>query len=336
MAYFRKLSSGRWRAEVEVAGQRETQGGFPTKREAQEWAAHTEADLRAGRLGKWPAKTLAQAIERYEREVTPTKAAQKIETGTFDRLRRDYPALVARRLLDVKPEHLAEWMRSRLETVKGSTVLREVNILRNVWRVAAREWRWVPMESPWSFVRLPADAPPRDRLIGWREARAILRALGYVTGKQPTTKSQETAWALMLALRTAMRSGEILGLDADRVNLQTRVIRLDVHKTVRFTGRPRLVPITRQAARLLAVLSAGRAGALFTVSHQSRDALFRKALEQRQMKGFTFHDARATALTHMARRVDVLTLQKISGHADVGLLARVYYRESAEDVAARI
>jgi integrase len=72
------------------------------------------------------------------------------------------------------------------------------------------------------------------------------------------------------------------------------------------------------------------------VSHQSRDALFRKALAQRQLEGFTFHDARATALTHMARRVDVLTLQKISGHADVGLLARVYYRESAEDVAARI
>ena len=41
-------------------------------------------------------------------------------------------------------------------------------------------------------------------------------------------------------------------------------------------------------------------------------------------------------MAFMAHRVDVLTLQKISGHADVSLLARVYYRESAEDVAARI
>lgn len=97
MAYYRKLPSGRWRAEVEVAGHRETQGGFPTKREAQEWATQTEADLRAGRLGKWPLKTLGDALDRYQKEISVTKASRVFEERRFEALKRDFPELVARR-----------------------------------------------------------------------------------------------------------------------------------------------------------------------------------------------------------------------------------------------
>ncbi len=335
MAYFRKLPSGRWRAEVEVNGRRETQGGFPTKREAVEWATQTEADIRAGTLGKWPLKTVSDAFSRYSKEVTPTKTAQKLELGTFDRFEREYPKLAGKLLTEVTPDDLTGWIRARLQTVKSSTVLREVNLLRNVWRVAAREWRWVPMESPWSFVRLPADAAPRERVVNWREARRVLRALGFITGLRPQTKTQETAWAFLIALRTAMRSGEILGLESARINLETRVVRLDTHKTVKITRRPRFVPITRQAARLLAVLMQGRER-LFTVSDGSRDALFRDTLKACGVEGLTFHDSRATALTLLSRRVDVLTLQKISGHKDIQTLAAHYYRESPEDIAARL
>lgn len=49
-----------------------------------------------------------------------------------------------------------------------------------------------------------------------------------------------------------------------------------------------------------------------------------------------FHDARGTALTHMARRMDVLTLARISGHKDLSLILSTYFRESAEQVSARL
>lgn len=54
------------------------------------------------------------------------------------------------------------------------------------------------------------------------------------------------------------------------------------------------------------------------------------------IEGLTFHDARATALTHLARKVDALTLAKISRHKDLSLLSNVYYRETASQIAARI
>jgi integrase len=336
MAYFRKLPSGTWRAEVEVQGLRQSRGGFQTKHEAREWASRIEADARAGSLGKWPAKTLAEALERYRVEVSAKKGSSRFEQGLIARLLRDYPELCALPFATVTPEALNGWMQARLKTVKPATVQREANMVRNVFTVGAKLWRWCPMESPFKFLELPGKQPPRTRRVHWSEVRRIVRRLGYVTGKPPHNIQSQIAHAWLIALRTAMRSGEILGLTVQAVNLQTRVVRLDKHKTQHHTKRPRFVPITRQAARLLGVLCKGNAGNLFTVNAASKDALFRKAVSHCGIVGMTFHDSRAEALTLLSRRVDLLTLQKISGHSDVRVLVESYYRESPEDVAARL
>ena len=74
----------------------------------------------------------------------------------------------------------------------------------------------------------------------------------------------------------------------------------------------------------------------FTVGANEGSVLFSKLCRELLIEGLTFHDARATALTHLAKRVDVLTLAKISRHKDLSLLSNVYYRERAETIAARI
>jgi integrase len=227
-------------------------------------------------------------------------------------------------------------MQARLQTVKPATVQREANMVRNVFTVGAKLWRWCSLESPFKYLELPGKQPPRTRRVHWTEARRVLRRLGYITGKPPHNTQSQIAHAWLIALRTAMRSGEILGLTKGAVNLETRVVRLDKHKTQHHTGRPRFVPITKQAARLLRVLVNAQNERLFTVTAASKDALFRRAVDQCGIVGMTFHDSRAEALTLLSRRVDLLTLQKISGHADINVLAASYYRESPEDVAARL
>lgn len=317
-----------------MAGRRESQAGFLTKREALDWSTALEAEIRAGLAGKWPAKTLADALERYEREITPGKASSANELKRFAALRRDFPALCAKLLTDITPEDLAGWVRERLKTVKPATVKRESHSFSNVWTVAAKEWRWCPVESPWTFVRVPSDGPPRDRRVKWQEVRRIVRRLGYVTGFPPTSMQAEVAYAFLLALRTAMRSGELLGLTPGAVDIPNRVVTLAHHKTLRYTGRARHVPITKQAARLFGVLLSR--GVVFQVSDSSRDALFRKITAQLGIDGLRFHDSRAEALTLLARKVDVLTLQRISGHLDLNQLGSTYYRESAADIAKRL
>lgn len=337
MAYIHKLPSGLWRAEIvrKPAGATKPirlSDSFTSKAAATNWAAREEAAIIDGTASRWPAKTLGDAIDRYERTES-AKHAGRFDAVAFGLMRREYPALLATVLHQITPADIAEWRDHRLQTVSGSTVLRYVGLLRHVWSIAASVWQWCPNESPWSAIKWPAHNPSRERLIGWREARAILRRLNYLTGVRPVTKMQETAFAFLLGLRTAMRASEIIKLTGDRVDLSRRVVRLIEHKTRKTTMRDRHVPLTPQGVRLLTLLH--KSGPLFTVQSGSLDALFRKARDQAMVDGVTFHDSRAAATTYLARKVDMMTLARITGHRDVKSLM-VYYRESEESIAARL
>jgi integrase len=187
--------------------------------------------------------------------------------------------------------------------------------------------------NPFEGFRLPPEAAPRTRRVTWSEVKQIVRWLGYHTGRAPVTKSQEVALAFLVALRSAMRAGEILSLGNKTLDLQKRVATVS-HKMEYLTGRPRQVPLTRHAARLLRPVADREQ--CFTVTSDSLDALFRKAKRSLGIEDLHFHDSRAEALTRLSRKVDVMTLAKISGHKDLRLLQEVYYRESSEDIAARL
>jgi integrase len=171
------------------------------------------------------------------------------------------------------------------------------------------------------------------------ETRRLVRHMGFVTGKAPTTPQMQVAWAYLVANHTAMRAGEVLGLKRSSVNLTTRVATLQSHKTLERDG-VRFVPFTRKAARVLAVLDAAARLAgrdeYFSISGQSLDVLFRKVRDRLLIDNLHFHDSRAGALTRLSRRMDVLRLSRISGHRDLNQLLSAYYRETAADVAASI
>jgi len=110
----------------------------------------------------------------------------------------------------------------------------------------------------------------------------------------------------------------------DNYDPQKRVVTLAETKT----GR-RVIPVGKKAGKLLERPS-------FVVGANEASTLFAKLTKRLMIDGLTLHDARATALTHLARRVDVLTLARVSGHKDIALLNSVYYRESTADVALRL
>jgi len=92
--------------------------------------------------------------------------------------------------------------------------------------------------------------------------------------------------------------------------------------------------LTRQAIRLLRPVAQSKR--CFTLSSAVLDVLFRKARDRLMIEDLHFHDSRAEALTRLSRKVDVMTLAKISGHKDVRILVNAYYRETAEQIAARL
>jgi integrase len=139
--------------------------------------------------------------------------------------------------------------------------------------------------------------------------------------------------ALLIACRTAMRAKEVLQVCKGAFRHGGAVL-LVSHKMQYKTGKMREVPLGKRAQRVLRPFV--KADRVFSISAETRDKLTRDIIDRLGFEDLRFHDSRATALTHMSRRVNVMTLVKISGHSDVNTLMHRYYRESAAAIASRL
>jgi len=315
MAYIRE-HKGKYRAEVERGGIRKT-AVWPTRAEAVAWAKRVEAEIAEGIQPT--GHTFEAAADRYMREVSAGKRGKRWEELRIPKMITHFPASLA----DIQAPQIAAWRNKRLETVSASTVVRESKLLHNIFKIARAEWQWMA-HDPFVGVKMPRHDPPRHQRWRWTEIKRVCRYLGYVTGQKPNTKQQEVALAFLIALRTAMRAGEVLQVGP--ATLSGKVITLTGTKT---EARAQ-VPLTRQGRRLCAQVTG------WTIDSAGLDALFRKARDNSLIDGLRFHDARATALTILARRVDVLTLARISRHKNLKLLLSTYYRDTAQEIADRL
>ena len=317
-----------YRAQVYVGGRRASKV-FRTLREANAWAAVKEHELETAPMGQ---RTLGQMLEHYIETIMPDKRGGDLEARQARAFLRDFPDLAAKKLADLDTPDFAAWRDERLKTVSDATVLRNLNWLRHAFRIAREEWRWLE-GNPLKGLRIPKNPAPRTRRVSPLEVRAICRILSYRPGKAPQTQSQEVALAFMVGIRSGMRAGEILSLGRANLDLKRRVASV-AHKTQHLTGKPRDVPLTRHAVRLLRPVA--HLEACFSLSSATLDVLFRKARDRLLIEDLHFHDSRAEALTRLSRKVDVMTLAKISGHKDLRILQNTYYRETADEIAARL
>lgn len=320
MASFRKLKSG-WRAEISRKGVRKSKV-FPTQREAKDWAARAEYEVLHG--DKIAAKIrLGEVFDRYAREVSPSKRGHKWEIIRLEKLGRD--PLAAVRMEDLSATDVAEWRDRRLKEVSAGSVLREMSLLSGVFTQARKEWRLIAT-NPISDVRKPTPPAARTRLPDSGE----IDRLRHVAGEDLSKATARAFHAFLFAGETAMRAGEIVGLSWERIDLDRRVAHLPMTKN----GTARDVPLTSEAVRLLQALPESEP--VFDLTSRQVDALWRKVRGKALVEDLTFHDSRAWALTKLARKVDVMTLAKISGHRDLKILLNTYYRETAEDIALRL
>lgn len=294
-----------------------------------------EAELRSIQGGQGSkTHTVGDVLDEYQKSVSPTKRGARWEILRLDLIGRkkiEGKPFREIRLADLKPQHIAAWRDVRGREVAGSSVSREMSLLSHALEVARKEWGWL-VTDPMKDVRRPPDNPPRQRLVSDNEIEKITLALGYQEGKPVALPSQRIAVAFLLAIETAMRSGEILGLTSATVDYNRRVAHLPLTKN----GGARDVPLSTRAVELLRMLPAVEAGnPLFGLSAASRDALFRKAKEKAGIADLTFHDTRHEAITRLAKKLQPLDLARMTGHTNLQELM-TYYNESAENIAQRL
>lgn len=246
----------------------------------------------------------------------------------LDKLARTLP-FKALDLADVRSADISEWRDDMLKTLAPASARREYGLLRAVFNVAKREWHWLH-DSPFDGVSPPPEGKARTRRVADAELDRLLLALNYERGTRPETAGQFIAVAALLALETAMRQGELLSLDRADVDVLGRVARLEETKN----GDPRAVPLSKSALALLELLP--KDGAIIPVAARTFDTLFRRARDRAGLEDLHFHDLRREATTRLAKKLDVLTLAKMTGHKDLKVLLARYYAPDLADVAARL
>lgn len=294
MATAKQRPNGMWGIQIKVGGVRES-ASFPTRREAELWAARRKLELTAQRQGRaGDTKTLRDAMRRFAEEVSPTHKGTHWERVRLAAMESQLPVTLP--LNRLTPAHFDAWKQERLKTVSASTVNRDMNLLSSVLGYARRDWGWMD-GSPLSDVRRPKSAPHRDRVISTAETRAMLRQLGYRPGCAPASITQMVGYAFLIALRTGMRASEIVGMRWEHVHASW--VTLPDTKN----GSARDVPLSGKTMRLLRHLRGVDQDKVLLVTPETLDALFRRARKQAGLDGFRFHDTRHTAATRIGRTV---------------------------------
>ena len=329
MAAFRKVGKS-WRVEIYVNGQRKS-ATRDTKAQAKEWAAQEELKLKS-KKSDLPEHTLREALERYCKEETPKKRGEHFENLRINAFIRD-ASFIDWPMQDVTTPVWAKWRDQRLTQVSAGTVSREMTIFKAMYSVARLEWHWVD-ESPLNDVKRPASPPPRDRLISQNEISAMCASLGYMESSKIESLSQQIAVAMLFALETAMRVGEIIGLSWDKVSFEGRFVVIPKSKN----GDTRQVPLSTRAVDLLMKLEGIDEVRCFTVDAASLDVLFRKNRKRvektlPEIKTLHFHDTRHQAITTLAKKLSVIQLARMVGHRDLKSLM-IYYNETATELAS--
>lgn len=158
MAAFRKLSNGKWFVRVRRNGYSEQSQAFPTRPEAELWATDIESTMLRGSFictKESEQTTLAEAWERYLKEITPTKKGAKRERSRFMLLQKS--SLGQRYLASVRGVDIATYRDARLKEVSPRTVQIEMATISHfIYHLQKRMGAWNISQTQWRQF-----APPR-------------------------------------------------------------------------------------------------------------------------------------------------------------------------------
>jgi integrase len=331
MGTIQKRSNGSYTAKIRRKGFPALSRTFPTRESAEVWMADHEATISARvaavraiddhkRIASQCApqfRVFADLLIRYLDEVTPGKRAANEERIRIRGLLGH--SLASCPVEGLTTTRIAEWRDERLKQVSGSTVNRDMNLLSHVVQVARCEWEVSLTVNPFQRVRRPREAPPRERRLSLSEEAALFAAC-------ETAQNSYLRPIMILALETAMRRSEIVGLTWDRVHLSVPSVQLTQTKT----GKPRGVALSSRAVATLSALRPNTAdsdllkGRVFPgLTPNALKLAFRRTVERAGIKDLHFHDLRHEGTSRLFEKgLTVIEVASITGHQDVRMLRR--------------
>jgi integrase len=350
----RKELAGRkpsWEARINIKGHAALSKSFPSKREATEWVQREELKIRRGgkvsRVGE--KTTIAEALTEYLDAHSKTdKEGNKVSTltntkryavesvsyhlglFTVDSLDRKKISAFLTKLQETVIPAPANKTKShplydgdKQRTYSPGSARKLFYALKTAIEWHAREHNYELGDKFTAVEVPPAWSAPRDRRLNGDEEQRLMAACDGMY-KDPE------GWRLMIgmALETAMRAGELLGMRWDEVKLKERFV--VIPKEREKTRKGRQVPLSKKALGILATLGKRRSkgeARVFESFPESSVLLgrgFKRITKRAGCNDLRFHDLRHEATARFFERTSLQTMEiaLITGHTELKTLQR--------------
>lgn len=328
MATYRKRGT-QWEVQIRRRGWPTHTRTFRVKADAQAWAGEIEATMHQGVFKDTSLlreTTVRTILQRYLKAEVPQKKGAESESYRLNVFMR-YP-FADLTLGEVGAHVFAQWRDMRLQQVKGPTVTRELNLLSHVFSIARTEWKY-PVVNPLADVRRPPENPSRTRIPDWSETKHLLRKLTPTRRGERTGGAARNPWLkplVCLALRTAMRRGELVALTWENVHLKGRYLHIPNSKN----NSSRDIPLSKKSILILSRLPRHESGRVFPLSANAVKLAVKRAIDRASVEDMRFHDLRHAAITRLATKLsNVLELSAVTGHKGLAMLKRYYHPKPA-------
>lgn len=251
--------------------------------------------------------TFREMVDKY------MKKYQKSRDETS--LNRLLPVFGSLALADITTEKVSDYMDDRLQIVKPATVYQEFALMRRMFNVARREWKWVRDNPAADLSFSVGNKNARHRWLTKDEEDALLNS----------ASPQWVKHVILFALHTGMRRGEILSLKWSSVDLKRRLITVETSKN----GEKRSVPMSETVFRMLKGMKVfDISNRLFPHSVNALKDNFPRAREKAKLEDFRFHDLRHTFATRLVQNgVDLYKVKELLGHKTAVMTMRYAHHD---------
>jgi len=326
--------SGTWKAIIRRKGWPTVSKTFRIKRDAQNWSRTTEDEIIRGIYvprTQSEKLTIADALDRYVKEVSPTKklSTQKAEAHRIVRLKSEFGKYS---LASLSSGILAKYRDKRLKEGKSNNTVRlEFALLGHLYSTAIKEWQVGVAINPVLNVRKPSAGEGRNRRLFDDEEERLINACN-------AHSNPFLGWIVRIALYTAMRRSEILNLTKQQINLSKRTVILFDTKN----KETRTVPLSNKALEAFnealnhpirpidtSLLFYGEPGKEGTRKPYTINKVWAQALERAKIEELRFHDLRHEATSRFVEAgLSDQEVSSITGHKSMQMLKRYTHLRS--------
>jgi integrase len=320
MATIRKRGDYQYQARIQRIGYPAQVRTFRTKEEAEVWAAEVELELKKGTFQcrkEAQTTTLAEALKKYSREITPNKKGWREEERKINALVQEPFAQLT--LTELSGRDLQRWSDGEIARgYKPNTVRLKLAIISNLYTIARKRWEMGSLDNPVQAMQLPKVDNAKDaRILPVDEAKLLEVA-------DPLMKK-----LIILGVETGMRRSEMMGLQWKHV-LPTKIQLKDTKN-----GKPRGVPLSTRARAVLAERG-GDNDKLFPMHPDTASHAFQDCCRKAGLENVVFHSLRHEAISRLFEKgLSMVDVMQIGGHRTTSQLLR-YSHLLVDDLAAKL